>query len=78
MADTGGELHAWLLQSNMNQFVKMLVFKELCELFDKKDPDWRDRNILLQDNAKYNTGNRVSSYLKFKKLPLLFASPYTP
>ena len=55
----------------------LLYLSELIKMLDKKDPRWRSKTIILQDNAPYKSSASAFEYYKRHRLPIIFTGPHS-
>jgi hypothetical protein len=53
-----------------------LFLAKLIAQLDTEDPAWRERSILLIDNAPYHRSKETREFIGLSKVPLMLLGPY--
>jgi len=59
-----------------NRFTFGFFLSKLCSHLDGEDPNWREKTVILLDNASYHRSVQVLDQMRVLKLPVLFLGPY--
>ena len=51
--------------------------KHLADTLDKDSPDWRNKTIILVDNASYHKSASTLKVLEVLELPIMYSGPYS-
>jgi hypothetical protein len=49
---------------------------ELSEYLNEKDKNWRDKYLLMVDNASYHRSNEVKDIICKLRIPFMYLGPY--
>ena len=75
--DTLGNVYVTLTQSNSNQQVMELFFKDLVQKLDKERSNWRKNTIVVLDNASYHKSNIALKMYEALRIPVMFTGPHS-
>ena len=75
--DNFGAAYISLGTSNTDSGVMIAFFYELCKVLDGEDPLWRDRTVVLLDNAAYHRSAEVRAAIKKLGMPVIYSGPYS-
>ena len=75
--DTNGKVYLSLVQANSNSSMMELFFTRLVMLLDERDLRWRQKMVLMLDNAPYHTSNEMMQFYERNRLPILFTGPHS-
>ena len=75
--DSAGKVYLSLVQANSNTAMMELYFSTLIKLLDRKQPGWRKRTIILQDNAPYKTSKDMMEFYSKHLIPVMFTGPHS-
>ena len=54
-----------------------LFFSELSLLKDNIDPTWREKTVIIIDNAAYHRSKMTMEAIESLRIPVLFSAPYS-
>ena len=74
--DSQGSTYMALSTGNTDSDVMVTFFSHLIALLDLEESNWRDRTIILLDNAKYHHSITTENAMKRFGLRVIFSGPY--
>ena len=54
-----GEVRMSINRGTTNSYSFLLFLTKLCETFDAENKGWRDKTVLMLDNAAYHRSSKV-------------------
>lgn len=54
-----------------------IFFHSLVRVLDKERADWREKSVVLLDNAAYHTSPHILKVFKELSIPILFTGPHS-
>lgn len=75
--DNLGASYISLGTANTDSGVMIAFFSELCKVLDGEDANWRDRTILLLDNATYHRSPETRAAIKKLGVKTIYSGPYS-
>ena len=75
--DSNGKVYLSLVQANSNSSMMELFFTRLIMQLDEKDLRWRQKMVLMLDNAPYHTSKDMMAFYERNRLPILFTGPHS-
>ena len=67
----GDHNYAFVLGNN-NKYTFITFLEQLVDLYDKNDKEWREKKIIMMDNATVHQSKEVKSYIIRQRIPVLF------
>ena len=75
--DTMGNVYLSLTQSNSNQKVMEVFFRQLVLKLNKDRIDWRDNTVIVLDNASYHGTSSLLKLFESLRIPVIFSGPHS-
>jgi transposase len=71
-----GEFFFTVNRGKTNSSTFKLYLLRLVQVLTEKDPSWREKTVLMLDNAPYHRSKVLMNFYKAFKLPVMFLGPY--
>jgi hypothetical protein len=75
--DNRGAAYVSLGTANTDSGVMIAFFSELCKVLDGEDPNWRDKTVILLDNASYHRSLETRAAVKKLGIKTIYSGPYS-
>ena len=75
--DTDGKAFFALTHATTNSEVMMMFLSHLCRTLNQEEADWKDKTVLLLDNARYHSSQETRDYLRKMQVKVMFSGPYS-
>jgi hypothetical protein len=70
--DTEGRVWFSLSHANTDSNTMMIFLHHLTKALDNETPDWRDKTLLLLDNASYHRSHEIKVTIKKLGLKIIY------
>ena len=75
--DTLGNVYLSLTQTNSNNQMMELFFRQLVVKLDKERKDWRSDTIIILDNARYHSSSGIMRLFESLRIPIIYTGPHS-
>lgn len=74
---TDGKVYCSLTQVNTDSDVVMQFMSRLCRQLEKEDSEYKERTVILLDNATYHRSKETRAYCSKLGIKLMLSGPYS-
>ena len=75
--DTSGAAYVALSTGKTDSDVIVTFLSYLCSRLDEEEPDWRDKCVMLLDNAPYHHSSKTRRAMRKLGIRVIYSGPYS-
>lgn len=73
-----GKVYASILAGNSSALTTMVFLLQLVRILQAEDPLWREKVVIVMDNASYHHHYKVKQLISVLEIPVLYLSQQSP